>query len=119
MAKRRKLSHTWNAIVVNDVRGWVQQERDVHFNTIVRDLFSDCLTKFDCDLITVEWPIVSSGKNVQFWIKIKFFVDSTNSLSLPTPANDVIDIEKKSMQKPQEIKNSLLTFPLHTFFMKS
>lgn len=66
-------------------------ERDVHFNTIVRDLFPDCLTKFDSNLITVEWPIVSSCA--------VFGLNFCCCL-----ANDVIDIEKKSMQKPQAIK---------------
>lgn len=43
-----------DCIVVNDVR-----RREMRFNTIVRDSLPDCLTKFDCNLITVEWPIVS------------------------------------------------------------
>lgn len=71
------MSHTQNAIVVNEVRG---RQRDVHFNTIVRDLSADCLTKFDRNLITVEWPIV---------VKLCIFKSSR------ILADDVIDIENE------------------------
>ena len=68
MAKHRKvvtrkmqLLWTMCCCLLCVVRGWTTSAvRGFHFNTIVRDLFCDCLTKFDCNLITVEWPIVSS-----------------------------------------------------------
>jgi hypothetical protein len=54
MAKHRKLSHTLNGTVVNDVRGRCSR-REMCILIRLSEIYSrDCLTKFDCDLITVE-----------------------------------------------------------------
>ena len=117
MAKHRKIvTHVkWNCC---ERCAWaICSRRAMCILIRLSEIYSrDCLTKFDCDLITVEWPIVNPGRYfVAVWGLNSKLADSAN-LCL---ANDVDDIEKKSTQKPQGIKKSRLTFPLHTFFMQS
>lgn len=109
MQKHRSMSHDepkWQL-------SWTM--RGIHFNaSVTRFIRADCLTKFDGNLITAEWPIVSVARwAVQFLRLIKCrwtrSVRILCSLRIPRNcANDVVDIEMKSMRKPQEIREFLL-----------
>lgn len=108
----RKKQLLWTMCV-----GELQHERHVHFNTIVRDLFSDCLTKFDCDLITAEWPIVSSRKIGNFSGDLKSSFVFCWFCEFPC-VNDVIDIETNSDRENRK-RSKILSLDVLTFFMKS
>lgn len=127
MAKHRKLSRglLWTMCAVA-MRGF-RNGRCILIR-LSEIYLPDCLTKFDCDLITAEWPNVSVERIVQFLylnkLKFKLSIElishefyASTSFNPDTAVTAVIfrfdnkvnDIEKKSMHKPQEIKNFLLT----------
>lgn len=93
---------------------WASSERDVHFNTIVRDLFAWLFDKIWLRLNyswmtnCVKWEncAISGLKSSFCWFH-------------EILVNDVIDIETKSMRKPQEIKNILAWRSRFTRFLWS
>lgn len=109
------------------VRGAKASRREIHFNTIVRDLFPDCLTKFDCNLITAEWPTVMSVSAICAVSAFKSLHMLVNSVSTDwhsrKPAVAAVEAAslmmsmtlRRNQAKPQEIKKQSFALFLHSF----